>query len=210
MSSLASITSAATSVNFSSNSFGVTMTVPSEVGPDGICRYRGFWYPLTSYRLITCAYCYLFIYRKIWRVSMTYPYDIVTGEDSVYGPGVRLRPDLNNDTSVAHVCGSVQPPLDCWSWKSCCRQAESCCQRQMSEGLGPHVDHGKTMCPRTWDGFACWSDTTAGRTETIQCPAYVPGVFSGTDKSTTNRAASKITKLDIAVVRIVSSRVSLA
>uniref|UniRef100_A0A2C9LKA4 G-protein coupled receptors family 2 profile 1 domain-containing protein n=1 Tax=Biomphalaria glabrata TaxID=6526 RepID=A0A2C9LKA4_BIOGL len=144
---------------------------------DRRCRYRGHWYPAETYRLITCAYCYLFVYKKTWRVTATYPFEIVVGEN---GLGERLRADLSNETAVSQVCSSLKPPEECKPWKTCCKEAEKCCERQLKEGPGIHPDHGKTVCPRTWDGFACWSDTSVGRTESIECPSYVPDVFSGT------------------------------
>lgn len=42
----------------------------------------------------------------------------------------------------------------------------------------PPLPPGSKFCPRTFDGWGCWSDTPANTTAFIPCPTVVPGFLS--------------------------------
>ncbi|CAL1547394.1 unnamed protein product, partial [Lymnaea stagnalis] len=77
---------------------------------------------------------------------------IVTDSSTAYPVGTHLLADLDNQTAVDHVCGSLTPSEECGPWQSCCRSADLCCEHQKADGPRPQTSYGSTLCPRTWDG----------------------------------------------------------
>ncbi|XP_059159933.1 calcitonin gene-related peptide type 1 receptor-like [Physella acuta] len=143
---------------------------------DVSCRYRNGYLTPQRYNLISCAQCYIYIYSTLSASFNLTSFELETGPKSAYLLGTTMVPELNN---TAQVCGSLHEPSTCEHWVTCCSKAIDCCQEQLKAGPRPSQVSGQPVCPRTWDGFSCWTDTPAGQQLTITCPSYVPGVFDG-------------------------------
>ena len=51
---------------------------------------------------------------------------------------------------------------------------DECFDRVLSK---PPIDNSNTTsyCPRTFDSWACWSDTPAGQSAFVPCPSFIEG-----------------------------------
>ncbi|BFY98771.1 hypothetical protein BsWGS_01811 [Bradybaena similaris] len=157
-----------------SNDTSINTTIPSE-----FCRERHGEFLPDFYNLITCALCYTYVYAD-YNVSIDYgTMELVTGTNTAHPEGTRMSVDMNTTESISLVCNSLFEPSECWKWKYCCQQARLCCKEQLDKGPKPYQEYGKTLCPRTWDGYACWSDTFAGQSPKTRCPGYLEPAASG-------------------------------
>lgn len=147
----------------------------------GLCRDRLGAFPAPTFRLLTCGMCFMFLYNNKPMDAIFKSFHIVflnsSGSPVDFAP-----PDVSNDSVVEKVCRVVrQAKEDCTRWTSCCQAADNCCQRQQALGdvtrvTGNEAGGGKAeqlACPRTWDGFSCWDDATAGSMVTKPCPGYI-------------------------------------
>lgn len=135
-----------------------------------LCRDRsGFWEP-ELFRLRTCADCYGYLYPK--KELKSYNHLLVSVNGSIYGHQTVLLPDVHNVTWKRSICRTLEGD-ECSGWTSCCLAAEDCCTKQREMALWYRDNLSKPMCPRTWDGYACWDDTPAGSHVFQLCPTFV-------------------------------------
>ena len=132
------------------------------------CHDRYGKVPEESYRLRTCAMCFKFLFPHDDKPLQLSP----TINSLVPKPNVTLatdsvKPDIHNSSAMQLVCDFLDA-TDCERWKGCCQAADRCCQRQQKS-----QPIARDSCPRTWDGFSCWDDTSPGVTATTQCPPYL-------------------------------------
>ncbi|XP_048754415.2 calcitonin gene-related peptide type 1 receptor-like [Ostrea edulis] len=66
------------------------------------------------------------------------------------------------------VCSDLSD-RECSDWRSCCSEAEVCCERQRKQQKIADV----ISCPSTWDGYGCFMETLGGSVAEIGCPSYV-------------------------------------
>lgn len=95
-----------------------------------------------------------------------------------------LFADIHNDIWSRKVCDTLAKD-DCQRWKRCCQSAEECCQKQLEVRSATvqrevhWVNRSQyVMCPMTWDGYTCWSETAAGTRVLNVCPSFLPYVSS--------------------------------
>lgn len=131
------------------------------------CRSEGGVYlAYERYKVDVCARCY----KHIMPVSLFSPklqYDSVSSG---------LRDPRTNATYTADPYNASQVLLDTFlkeslvdNWKSCCLKAWECCDKMVKDpvlAVGVH-------CPRTWDGWQCWEDTSAGTTASQPCQDHI-------------------------------------
>ncbi|BFZ01700.1 hypothetical protein BsWGS_04739 [Bradybaena similaris] len=136
-----------------------------------LCRDRFGYRQPSIFNTLTCALCFTYVFRT-YDVKLDFrTYGLVTGNNTAYPEGTRLDTDINNSVSVKKVCGLLQDSSECWKWLECCKQARACCQRQIR---GEINSSAVDACPGTWDGYACWPQTSVGQQPSIYCPAFVP------------------------------------
>ncbi|PVD30637.1 hypothetical protein C0Q70_09910 [Pomacea canaliculata] len=127
--------------------------------------------------------CFTFLYNsKPMDAIFTFKSFQIVFLNSSGSPVDFAPPDVSNDSVVEKVCRVVrQAKEDCTRWTSCCKAADNCCQRQLALGDVTRVTENEAgggkaeqlACPRTWDGFSCWDDPTAGSMVTKSCPGYI-------------------------------------
>ena len=91
------------------------------------CRDRTGYYDVNTFRLLSCASCYGYLFpqkpgmRSIgkWVISLTSP----------DGPQ-QLVADVHVTSSREAICRSLSRK-DCQKWIECCLEAERCCQEQL-------------------------------------------------------------------------------
>ncbi|XP_041366813.1 uncharacterized protein LOC121381547 [Gigantopelta aegis] len=137
-----------------------------------VCRDRYGFYPVETFKLLTCSLCYTYLFKGEQELSPNWP----TGQELVYRSSVArypagtvFHPDIDNVSVARDICRTLSD-VDCQRWTMCCQKAISCCDRQMSR---PPTDPLTPHCPRTWDGFGCFDDTLPGMTAAISCPLYI-------------------------------------
>ncbi|XP_055943140.1 calcitonin gene-related peptide type 1 receptor-like isoform X2 [Argiope bruennichi] len=134
------------------------------------CRTeRGFGLNFEDYKLDTCARCYVYLPS----------FAFVSPERKLrYNPNTGLLYDMSTNTScVADPDNTSHPVYDTFQsdlfarkWIACCRAAIECCRKMQTD---PQPPEGTKYCPRTWDGWQCWSDTKAGETASSPCQEHV-------------------------------------
>ena len=138
-----------------------------------VCRDRYGFYPVETFKLLTCSMCYSYLFKGDREFSPNWPrtHELVyhRSRGSHFPPGTVFRPNIENVTVARAICQTLTD-VDCQRWTLCCQKAISCCDRQMSH---PPTDPLATHCPRTWDGFGCFDDTLPGMTAAIACPLYI-------------------------------------
>lgn len=60
---------------------------------------------------------------------------------------------------------------DARKWTDCCQAAVECCDKMLKDPVLEKA--GEKYCPRTWDGWQCWSDTLANTTVSEICPNHI-------------------------------------
>ncbi|XP_074659270.1 calcitonin gene-related peptide type 1 receptor-like isoform X2 [Tubulanus polymorphus] len=147
----------------------------------------------TDFQTISCSYCFVgvFFNRKNLTINTTMVYSrtqlnlVLKENNSRY-----LVPDAFKSNSL--VCKKYLSDQECEKWRSCCRAAQQCCDRQLKNTPTPTQatpTGGPThnYCPMAWDGVSCWDHTLGGVTATQNCPLYYVGhglELLGTFKST--------------------------
>lgn len=143
----------------------------NETSPAETCRDRMNHLPVESFRLTTCANCYLYLFMDD-PSKYLYP----EGEWLVHENTSRILADIYSELSRTEICATLTAE-ECQRWESCCREAEKCCRRQRDRIVElqeqPITHGGKPLCPQTWDGFGCWDYTLPGRMALGSCPEYI-------------------------------------
>ncbi|XP_023219262.1 calcitonin gene-related peptide type 1 receptor-like isoform X1 [Centruroides sculpturatus] len=134
------------------------------------CRSeRGVSLSFDIYKKDTCARCYN--YLPSWAfvdTGLRFRYNFFLGTLVDPKTNISYTIDPNNlthpifDTFVNNVFAS--------KWTSCCHAAVACCEKMASD---PKPDQEKLYCPRTWDGWQCWSDTPAGQVAQSVCQEHI-------------------------------------
>lgn len=56
-------------------------------------------------------------------------------------------------------------------WQDCCQNAQACCTNFLRHSTASSI---KQNCPKTWDGWSCFSDDTPIFSESHQsCPEHI-------------------------------------
>ncbi|XP_059144964.1 calcitonin gene-related peptide type 1 receptor-like isoform X2 [Physella acuta] len=133
------------------------------------CRSKFGNFTQEVFNLHACAKCYFYITQsRSVRIHPTQPILVVLGTNqTAFKKYDILIPNAANDTQADLVCRTTTAD-NCLSWKKCCQEASSCCQRHLDSPPRP-----EGTCPRTWDGYGCWDDTWAGSTAYISCPGFL-------------------------------------
>ena len=138
-----------------------------------MCRDRYGELPVVLFKLFSCSMCYKYLFhtgnqlmpqdKQPWKLTP------VNGS-ALYRTDLSISADITNQTVKDIVCSSLTED-NCSRWTDCCYEALSCCQAQL-EAPKLNASDG-TICPRTWDGYGCFSDAFAGDRVHISCPSYV-------------------------------------
>ncbi|KAK3590585.1 hypothetical protein CHS0354_021859, partial [Potamilus streckersoni] len=141
---------------------------------NGTCRDTLGNFNESVFALWTCSLCYSYLFPNgHYKPSMNLdkpsliPFGNPVGNLSSYNA---VYPDIKSETSLKIACVSLDGK-DCQRWKSCCRSAVQCCERQLMMQSGPQS--GGKLCPRTWDGWGCFDDTSPSQTVSIRCPSFI-------------------------------------
>ena len=149
------------------------------------CRDRYGFLPPAKFNLRSCAMCFTFLYQQenkakapLGHVGDQYEYLAFPQQNSTSLPTkpVVIEPNCNDETSRNQICKYFDED-GCKRWCSCCMAASACCERQLrmplrKEGRPEHI-----QCPRTWDGYSCWDDSTSGTTVHNRCPPFISSRF---------------------------------
>lgn len=141
------------------------------------CRYQHMSYDVPLFKVLTCSFCYVYMFKPEatqLRFDFTRAGPVLkAGPEGnfkySYPPGSVYRADLDNSSMVTQICEPLSEN-ECEKWTTCCQTATKCCLRQQNL---PTASQNWSHCPRTWDGFGCFDDTSAGSTAYISCPSYV-------------------------------------
>ena len=144
-------------------------SVASTIG-DKYCRNRGQYESEEKFRLTSCSACYGFMFpvekelksADIWLISVN---------GSQFEPMTRLVPDIHNETEKNKVCKTLGKD-ECHDWQKCCLSAEECCRKTFYTA-NELRNITSVKCPRTWDGYACWNDTTPSSYVSTKCPSFI-------------------------------------
>lgn len=141
------------------------------------CRYQHMSYDVPLFKVLTCSFCYVYMFKpettqlhlEFTRAGPVLKAGPEGNFKYSYPPGSVFRADLDNSSMVTQICEPLSES-ECEKWTTCCQTATKCCIRQQNL---PTASQNWSHCPRTWDGFGCFDDTSAGSTAYISCPSYV-------------------------------------
>ncbi|XP_042226936.1 corticotropin-releasing factor receptor 1-like isoform X1 [Homarus americanus] len=143
-----------------------------------MCR-MGFrirdYYPTQDsyYQNQTCFWCYHFVPAHRRSHNLQIVREVITLDDNkpkhLYDYMFKAENEtyhFNPDSEAwEYVVESMLDVLEAHKVEECCRDAMTCCQQALDDLPGDPGD-----CPRTWDGWTCFSDTPPGSTVTFTCP----------------------------------------
>ncbi|XP_076326240.1 calcitonin gene-related peptide type 1 receptor-like isoform X2 [Tachypleus tridentatus] len=114
----------------------------------------------------SCAWCYFYMPDSTFRKE--YPRFTYFGLGSLINPltNVVYLAEINNRSHPVFKTFMSERYAD--KWVSCCESAVRCCDEMIAT---PPSE--KPHCPRTWDGWNCWPDTSEGHTALAVCPNHV-------------------------------------
>lgn len=145
------------------------------------CRFQLMNHDVPLFKVLSCTFCYVYMFNSSSDSSFTplrlgftatgpvLKADPKSDDKSSYRKGSIFKADLDNSSMVEHICEPLSKN-DCKRWTTCCHAAAQCCQRQQSQ---PVASQNWSHCPRTWDGYGCFDDTSSGNTAYVTCPSYV-------------------------------------
>ncbi len=121
---------------------------------------------------MTCATCYGYLFPPTdGKELRVYKQWLVSVNGTIFPNLHMLLADANNETFREQICRTLNND-ECARWTSCCQKADMCCQEQLSMPSTPE-EEAQPYCPRTWDGFSCWSDTAANSEVSTSCPSFL-------------------------------------
>ena len=167
-----------------------------------MCRDRFGLLSQLNYRRRSCVLCYTYLFPKgtEWIPNVTDFESLVPKRSNKsYYHGPTVSPDSMDEASLQRICKTLEKD-QCHRWRSCCQAATGCCQHQVTK---PRLrSEFVTHCPRTWDGFSCWSDARAGQTLSAQCPSFLDYAVSQSNElfSILNQMYIDITYILIIIV----------
>ncbi|XP_052812035.1 calcitonin gene-related peptide type 1 receptor-like [Mya arenaria] len=128
-----------------------------------VCRDSyGVFANLSVFNIWTCSLCYVYLF----------PNGPLRFNYNVSNPGlIKVENIISGNIHIettSDVCESLGG-YDCERWRDCCQAADTCCTRQRSISPDSRLGH----CPRTWDGWSCFDDTSPGKCVRLSCPSYV-------------------------------------
>ena len=143
------------------------------------CQDRYGLLPVDRYNHRACAMCYSFLFKNLKDLVVPRQNQEYLISKNVSHPvsSEPLAPDITNSTLSNLICSTLEP-AECVKWRSCCNSALDCCVRQRKQPLRPE---GESYCKRTWDGYSCWDDTSAGVAATVSCPSYVSQLITDSE-----------------------------
>lgn len=126
---------------------------------------------VSTFTLWTCTMCYHYLFQDNKK--------FISNMD-VQRPRLNYNPEYKNETNFGIIANSSQKSVrtmvcsdlsdrECSDWRSCCSEAEVCCERQKKQQKVADV----ISCPSTWDGYGCFMETLGGSVAEIGCPSYV-------------------------------------
>lgn len=132
------------------------------------CRSRDGFYSDTDYKIQTCYMCYSFLFGAAPPVK--YVKCNESAADDCTNNSRVLHPTFDDEYSMDVTCQGQGSDSKCKKWKSCCRDAWKCCQKQKktTEPLDGH-----NYCPQTWDGWTCWNFTKSNVKTSQSCPSFL-------------------------------------
>lgn len=137
-----------------------------------LCRNRDGLFPPRLFNLRACTMCYVHLFSMSKGLTMGPTLDTLVPRNLTHSiVSEPISPDITNETSTSAVCSSLDD-MDCERWRSCCISASACCARMQEVPWRKSGNESKT-CPKTWDGFSCWDETSAGVTAYKTCPSFI-------------------------------------
>ncbi|XP_068214714.1 corticotropin-releasing factor receptor 1-like [Palaemon carinicauda] len=136
------------------------------------------YYPIEDnyYHHQTCFWCYFFTpthRRKYDLKIVTNKIELSDGKprlDVMFSDGNDTYYfDPDDDEGWMAVTSSLSDVLEAAKLEGCCREAVSCCERNLHAF---YMQEGEAMCPATWDGWSCFSDTPKGEVVSFVCPPH--------------------------------------
>ncbi|XP_023238645.1 F-box only protein 11-like [Centruroides sculpturatus] len=135
-----------------------------------LCRSeRGVSLPFDIYRRDTCARCYN--YLPSWAFVDTewrFIYNYRTG--ALKDPRSNISYLIDPGNSSHPIFDTFKNKVFVSKWIECCRAAVACCQKMMKD---PIPVNETLYCPRTWDGWQCWTDTPSGQVAKSVCQEHI-------------------------------------
>ncbi|XP_067130496.1 calcitonin gene-related peptide type 1 receptor-like isoform X2 [Centruroides vittatus] len=135
-----------------------------------LCRTeRGVSLPFDIYRRDTCARCYN--YLPSWAFVDTewrFIYNYRTG--ALKDPRSNISYLIDPGNSSHPIFDTFKNKVFVSKWIECCRAAVACCQKMLKD----LIPVNETLyCPRTWDGWQCWTDTPSGQVAKSVCQEHI-------------------------------------
>ncbi|XP_059468843.1 calcitonin gene-related peptide type 1 receptor-like isoform X2 [Neocloeon triangulifer] len=135
-----------------------------------VCRARDAILPPHLFALHTCALCYTYMMPAAFREPARPQFH--PGQNNV----LKLLPPRHNESVFADASDDANPLLQTFSgelakkkWLECCNNARICCDTILANVSTTPAG----WCPRTWDGWMCWGDSTPSTMQYNSCPTFI-------------------------------------
>lgn len=130
-----------------------------------MCQDRYGQMELPVFERRTCALCFFYLFKTKGLTLQEPRHEYLVSHNNTEV----VLADSRNASSRKRVCQELTSE-ECSRWSDCCQSAYDCCEKQLETPIDPDATH---LCPRTWDGYSCWSDTEADMTVTKPCPTFI-------------------------------------